>query len=861
MMKYKKQELLDVLNTLKKVNNLIGEQGKAKEQALDILSQCQESAITIGNDMEARGTAGEAIIHILEEYCENLYQMHMAIDNDQTRKVLAKRIKEQLMELAYRIENDLPEDKRKVAFFVYKASMWDALESIWKAAVSDERCEVYVVPIPYYAKNEDGTLGDEFYEGNELPEEVAITDWKNFELEEQQVDVAYIHNPYDSFNKVTCVYPRFFASNLKKYVKTLVYVPYFVTMNYVEDHFCVLPGVLYSDAVVVQTETVKNKYLENIKKFEQENKLGNTFSKNEDKFCIYGSPKFDKILNFKKENIEIVPEWRHKIYRQDGTRKKVILFNTSIQELILYGEKQIEKIERVISLFEQRKDMVLLWRPHPLNDSTVKAMMPQLLQRYLALEETFQNDGNGIFDNTAELHRAMAISDAYYGTGGSLIPLYGLTGKPILKENTELLEIEDNLKNRYISLADGYVDETGAVWFCAIEFNGLFKYDIAKDRLEWKGRFPEETLERRYLYNSCMEYGNKLFFPPYIAKEFAVYDKETETFKKIPINDYGVAGGKIYAIAQYGNILYCFGGQIPAVLCLNLDTYEITYFEDLYTELQKYYTDDKTVILNRDVIVENNICWLSCGRANIVVEFHMDTMRYRIYKVGNEENRYISMKKANGKFYLLPRNAANIVCWDSKENISRELVIANADACEKNAYFNTCIYENELWLFALQGQHIAKINTETDEITWMEDMHTYAGDEIFQTDEKQFGEQKISWAYRAGRYICYFSYMNKSLYIKNMENGQVEKRHLKMREDDFHKARVTPLFCERDTKEYASRFVFRENTSMMLANYLDWVAESEELCSQKQITVFLAENSEGHADCGRLCHEKFDLKE
>lgn len=166
-----------------------------------------------------------------------------------------------------------------------------------------------------------------------------------------------------------------------------------------------------------------------------------------------------------------------------------------------------------------------------------------------------------------------------------------------------------------------------------------------------------------------------------------------------------------------------------------------------------------------------------------------------------------------------------------------------------------------MWLFALQGQHIAKINTETDEITWMEDMHTYAGDEIFQTDEKQFGEQKISWAYRAGRYICYFSYMNKSLYIKNMENGQVEKRHLKMREDDFHKARVTPLFCERDTKEYASRFVFRENTSMMLANYLDWVAESEELCSQKQITVFLAENSEGHADCGRLCHEKFDLKE
>lgn len=48
------------------------------------------------------------------------------------------------------------EARVKVAFFPYKASMWDSLESIYLAAAKDPACDVSVVPIPYYTLSENG---------------------------------------------------------------------------------------------------------------------------------------------------------------------------------------------------------------------------------------------------------------------------------------------------------------------------------------------------------------------------------------------------------------------------------------------------------------------------------------------------------------------------------------------------------------------------------------------------------------------------------------------------------------------------------------------------------------------------------
>ena len=49
--------------------------------------------------------------------------------------------------------------KKVLVFLPYKASMWDCMESVWRAAVEDEEhCKVYVVPIPYADLNPDHSV-------------------------------------------------------------------------------------------------------------------------------------------------------------------------------------------------------------------------------------------------------------------------------------------------------------------------------------------------------------------------------------------------------------------------------------------------------------------------------------------------------------------------------------------------------------------------------------------------------------------------------------------------------------------------------------------------------------------------------
>ena len=46
-------------------------------------------------------------------------------------------------------------DRLCFVFLPYKVSMWDSMETVWKAADKDPDCDAYVVPIPYFDKDQD----------------------------------------------------------------------------------------------------------------------------------------------------------------------------------------------------------------------------------------------------------------------------------------------------------------------------------------------------------------------------------------------------------------------------------------------------------------------------------------------------------------------------------------------------------------------------------------------------------------------------------------------------------------------------------------------------------------------------------
>ena len=64
----------------------------------------------------------------------------------------------------------------------------------------------------------------------------------------------------------------------------------------------------------------------------------------EKKFLGLGSPKFDKVINTRKEEVTIPQEWLHIIQKPDGSYKKVIFYNTSISAFLTNSEKMFEKM-------------------------------------------------------------------------------------------------------------------------------------------------------------------------------------------------------------------------------------------------------------------------------------------------------------------------------------------------------------------------------------------------------------------------------------------------------------------------------------------------------------------------------------
>lgn len=439
-MRYKKKELIKLIGSLAEVNDAIIKNFSRldTEAIIEALTECQETAITIGTYFEEKEL--REIVHILEDYCEMIYQMTLILSDPNQVKKLAKKIQKHLFQISNQAKYDLPDDKREVIFLPYKASMWDSLESVWKAASEDEMCEAFVIPVPYFDKNPDGTLGQFHYEGNEYPVNVPITDWQEYNIPERRPDAIYIHNPYDQFNYVTSVHPYFYASNLRKYTDLLVYIPYFIAIDdNVEEHFCTTNGVLYAHKVIVQSKKVRQTYIKEFHKFEKENNCKGLFGKIEDKVVALGSPKYDKVLASKREDYELPSEWKKVIERPDRSRKKVILYNTTIGSTLKESVDMLTKIEDVLRVFENDKETALLWRPHPLLKTTLKSMRPDLLRDFLRIEEDYKKGGWGIYDESADLYRAIAVSDAYYGDMSSVVELYKQTGKPIMIQNVEVI--------------------------------------------------------------------------------------------------------------------------------------------------------------------------------------------------------------------------------------------------------------------------------------------------------------------------------------------------------------------------------------------------------------------------------------
>ena len=357
-----------------------------------------------------------------------------------------------LMQIKNRAVNGRKErntERKEVVFLPYKASTWNALESVWKAAKEDPECDVYVIPIPYYDKNWDGTTKEMHYEGDAFPDYVPVTGYDQFDFEGHHPDVIYFQFPHDRYHYVVSVDSFFYAEKLINYTDQLIYIPYFV-VDEIESWneralenakaFINVPGVFYADKVIVQSENMRQVYIDTLTEFAGED----TKTIWEEKILGPCAPMKDQVAADKKESLPIPAEWQEMIRKSDGSAKKVILYHNSVSTLLQYQEQMIEKLEDTFRIFkEKQEEVVLLWRPNRLIQVSISRLYPQLWEQYQEIVCRFREENWGIYDEMADPGLAVAVCDAYYGDADYEMNLCRREGKPVMWQNVSIINGEE----------------------------------------------------------------------------------------------------------------------------------------------------------------------------------------------------------------------------------------------------------------------------------------------------------------------------------------------------------------------------------------------------------------------------------
>ena len=198
--------------------------------------------------------------------------------------------------------------------------------------------------------------------------------------------------------------------------------------------------MFYAHKVIVQSDKTREIYIEELQKYEKEHDCKGAFGDIKAKIVAGGSPKFDKVMEAKIEDFVVPEEWNRLIENPDGSRKKVMLYNTTIESMLQNTEKMLDKIEDTLKVFRDNPEVVLLWRPHPILKATLKSMRNEFFERYEQIEKDYIDGGWGIYDDTSDMYRAITLSDAYYGDWSSVVELYKRTGKPIMIQNVNIID-------------------------------------------------------------------------------------------------------------------------------------------------------------------------------------------------------------------------------------------------------------------------------------------------------------------------------------------------------------------------------------------------------------------------------------
>ena len=395
------------------------------DKASEILVNSQQSAIDLGTIIENCKGEGGKTVALLQDYCEYIFKIYESVS--QVKKDIEPDMKV-LYEILQQIKESVKKEvvaRREVVFITYKAVQWERIKDVYEAAAADDNCDVYVIAVPYYYKDFDGTMHDMQYEAGKYPADIKITAYDEFDFGLHCPDIIFTQNAYDNENPVVSIHTFFYSDNLRKYTDKLVYIPPFEVEEFTKEnyreylnmkHYCTVPGVINADKTFVQSQNMRHLYIEKLTEFAGED----TRKVWEDKIvCVEAKKAATCSL--------------------DEDKQKIILYYTGLSGFASYEEKMVEKIECVLKVFyENKNDVTLIWKPNPLTESALMDKKPQLYHMFKRVKDNYCAENWGLQGDSYEDKELVRMCDAYYGDASPVAQMFRNAGKPVMLQDVQI---------------------------------------------------------------------------------------------------------------------------------------------------------------------------------------------------------------------------------------------------------------------------------------------------------------------------------------------------------------------------------------------------------------------------------------
>lgn len=369
-----REDLMTAVETLPvqaESNEWCMQQENDRSRIFDLLGGNQQLAVDLGTLLEQIKGEGCICVGMLEKYCEILYQIYEQLQGGVPADISTPI--EELKQMASSFETELEEkvlNRKAVLFLPVMAKDWGSLHSLWQAAAEDENSDVYVVSLPYYYKDYDGSAKKICYEGEEFPKEINVLDYRILTpeyLELLHPEVIIIQNPYDAWHPAVSVPELFYAENIRQYTDKLIYVPPFAVNEFTKDnareyanmqYYVTMPGAVYADTVIVQSENMKQMYVEKLTEFAGED----TREHWQEKIKPFGLPIMDK----NREVFEGAEKSKavEDVMVSNVKAKRKLLYGISSSVMLERPEETKRKLESNFKLFDAYSDEIEVVMTH-----------------------------------------------------------------------------------------------------------------------------------------------------------------------------------------------------------------------------------------------------------------------------------------------------------------------------------------------------------------------------------------------------------------------------------------------------------------------------------------------------------------